>query len=287
MRDFSESRGGRTIGLALAAAIVVSEAALVAGTGAFGIPGVLLVRFSDERAVVHTVPGGETVVSKLAEAARTLRPQPLQAAPEPKGEPSLVGLADKIPWPQPEQEQQQEEGQAAEPKPKLKAFAENSLAQADVLPWDAAEPFVPEGTADASAPATDAAPQAEEAPPQVAAAAAGPRAALPEAREIETWLKGKATQFNSEDRSRGRLFHFELWLEPPAVMKERLAAVAYAFDTPAILPQAQVSTEQKTGFRVVFGGLACAEKVLVTLKFKDGQSQEVALDGCRLLTDRA
>jgi hypothetical protein len=66
-------------------------------------------------------------------------------------------------------------------------------------------------------------------------------------------------------------------------VKEQLAAVAYAFDSPAVMPQAQVSSEQKTGFRVAFGGLACADKVTLTLKFKDGQSQQVDLDGCRLL----
>jgi len=34
---------------------------------------------------------------------------------------------------------------------------------------------------------------------------------------------------------------------------------------------------------VSVGGLACADKITVTLKFKDGQSQQVAVDGCRLL----
>jgi hypothetical protein len=49
------------------------------------------------------------------------------------------------------------------------------------------------------------------------------------------------------------------------------------------MPQSQISSEQKTGFRVSVGGLACADKITVTLKFKDGQSQQVAVDGCRLL----
>ena len=65
-------------------------------------------------------------------------------------------------------------------------------------------------------------------------------------------------------------------------MKRRLVAVAYEFNTPAVMPQSQVSSEQKTGFRISAGGLACADKVTVTLKFKDGQSQQVAVDGCRL-----
>jgi hypothetical protein len=49
------------------------------------------------------------------------------------------------------------------------------------------------------------------------------------------------------------------------------------------MPQMQVSSEQKTGFRIRVGALACADKVTVTLKFRDGQSQQVAVDGCRLL----
>lgn len=281
MRDVSESRGIHAIGFALAFCIVGFQAALVASQGAFGIPGVLTVRFSGDTTVARVLPGGETVVSKLAEAARAFSAPPSVRAPEPAGDGQLVGLADKIPW---EREQQEAEAEAAaEQKPKVKAFAESSLAQADVLPWDAAEPFVPEGSPAAPAPAPEVPPVAEVAAPQMAAAPQ-PAAALPDEREIEKWLKGKATQFNSEERGRGRLFHFELWLEPPAKVKERLAAVAYAFETPAILPQAQVSTEEKTGFRVAFGGLACAEKVVLTLKFKDGQSQEVALDGCRLLS---
>ncbi len=288
MREAGSGRRGRTIGIVLAAAIVVSEVALVASTGAFGIPGVLVLKLSGEaeRDAAQTVPGGETVVPKLAEAARALTPQPVPLAHEPAGEQLLVGLADKIPWERPEQEQ--EGAEAGAPAPRVKAFAESSLAQADVLPWDAVEPFVPEGSSAASEPLPDAA-SAGDAATQHAAAGpyaaltASPAAALPDEREIERWLKGKATQFNSEEKARGRLFHFELWLEPPANVKERLAAVAYAFETPAILPQAQVSTEEKTGFRVAFGGLTCAEKVILTLKFKDGQSQEVALDGCRLL----
>ena len=180
---------------------------------------------------------------------------------------------DKVPW------EREQEAQATQPGPKVKAFAESSLAAADVLPWDAAEPFTPGESADAPAPKA-AALETEGA----ISAPQPPSAELPPARDVETWVKGKATQFNSEERGRGRLFHFELWLEPPAKVKERLVAVAYAFDTPAVMPQAQVSNDQKTGFRVAFGGLACADKVTLTLKFKDGQSQQVAVDGCRLLS---
>jgi len=48
------------------------------------------------------------------------------------------------------------------------------------------------------------------------------------------------------------------------------------------MPQTQISSEKKTGFRVSVGGLACADRITLTLKFNDGQSQQVALDGCKL-----
>lgn len=276
MRDVGESRGARAIGVVLAFSIVTFQAALVAGFGAFGVPGLILVRFAGSGDIAQAVPGGETVVSKLAEAARALAPHPTPRAAEPAGEPSLIGLADKVPWERSEPAKE-EEPQEAPPK----AFAEGSAAVAEELPWDAVEPFVPEGSAENSASAAEVAAAAQ------AAATPAPKlpaAELPQARDVEAWVKGKATQFNSEERGRGRLFHFELWLEPPAKMKERLVAVAYSFDTPAVMPQAQVSSEQKTGFRVAFGGLACAEKVTLTLKFNDGQSQQVAVDGCRPLS---
>jgi hypothetical protein len=95
-------------------------------------------------------------------------------------------------------------------------------------------------------------------------------------------VKAKATEIKGEARG-SPLYHFELWIDAPAEVKQRIVAVAYAFNTPAVMPQMQVSSEQKTGFRVSVGGLACADKITVTLKFNDGQSQQVAVDGCRLL----
>ena len=105
---------------------------------------------------------------------------------------------------------------------------------------------------------------------------------LPASGEVEAWIKGKATEIKGDERARP-LYHFEYWLEPPADMKGRLTAVAYEFNTPAVLPQSQVSSEQDTGFRILAGGLTCADKVTVTLKFKDGRSQQIAVDGCRLV----
>jgi hypothetical protein len=76
---------------------------------------------------------------------------------------------------------------------------------------------------------------------------------------------------------------FEFWLDTPDEVKRRLVAVAYEFNTPAVMPQSQVSSEGKTGLRIFAGGLTCADKVTVTLKLNDGQSQQVAVDGCRLV----
>ena len=120
-------------------------------------------------------------------------------------------------------------------------------------------------------------------PPAPEAPQATPALALlPASGDVEAWVKAKATEVKGEDRARP-LYHFEFWLEPPEEVKRRLVAVAYEFNTPAVMPQSQMSSEQKTGFRVSAGGLACADKVTVTLKFKDGQSQQVAVDGCQLL----
>ncbi len=97
-----------------------------------------------------------------------------------------------------------------------------------------------------------------------------------------TWIKAKATEIKGEDRARP-LYHFEFWIEPPEEMKRQLVAVAYEFNTPAVMPQFQASSEKTTGFRVSAGGLTCADKVTVTLKFSAGQSEQVAVDGCRLV----
>jgi hypothetical protein len=45
-----------------------------------------------------------------------------------------------------------------------------------------------------------------------------------------------------------------------------------------------MSSEKETGFRVSAGGLVCADKVTVTLKFRDGRSQRVEVDGCKLVS---
>ncbi len=64
--------------------------------------------------------------------------------------------------------------------------------------------------------------------------------ALPLASAVEGWVKAKATEIKGEERGRA-LYHFEFWLDAPEDVKRRLVAVAYDFNTPAVMPQSQVS----------------------------------------------
>jgi len=278
MSAVGNHRGARTISLALVAGLVAFEAVLVLGAGAVGIPGILLVRLAGGSGGAGAMPsseapeGGESVFAKLssAPAISTSKSTPTdeaaEAAPPAAGESRLDGLAE-IPL----KEWDRDEAESAEPQ----AFGENSKTR-EVLPWNAVEPvpFTSAATTPVAAAAQSPAPEAPQATPAPAL--------LPASGDVETWVKAKATEVKGEDRGRP-LYHFEFWLEPPEEVKRRLVAVAYEFNTPAVMPQSQMSSEQKTGFRVSAGGLACADKVTVTLKFKDGQSQQVAVDGCRLL----
>jgi NifU-like protein involved in Fe-S cluster formation len=67
-------------------------------------------------------------------------------------------------------------------------------------------------------------------------------------------------------------------------VRQRLVAVAYDFDARSAQPRSQESNEPKTGFRVRFAGLACADRITLTLKFDDGGLQQVAVDGCRIVS---
>ena len=201
---------------------------------------------------------------------------PLPAATSPRNaeagskEPNLEGLSEIPPeliWNRPPQEEDE-----AQPK----TFAAFSKAR-EVLPWDAVEPvpFTPLGPASKAV--------------EVEAAATKPAAVLrapldlPAGGEVEAWVKAKVTEIKGADRSRP-LYHFELWLEPPAEVTRRLVGVAYAFSTPAIRPQTQASSDKTSGFRISAGGLACADEITLTLRFDDGRSQKVAVDGCALLS---
>src|SRR5690349_18159722 len=263
MRAMVSSRSARTIGLTLAAGLLAFEAVLALSAGAIGIPGVLLVPLAKE--VTAASVTGETVIAKLDEVPVAVKPvpQPKAVQPEasaPAGEPNLAGLADipvDMPW--------KHDAKPADRKDAPRAFSSDAEGR-EVLPWDAVEPVPPPSQTGSITPAG---PQPETPAPEPAPKITPVR--LPASGDVEGWVKAKATEIKGEDRGRP-LYHFEVWLDAPAEVKQRLVAVAYAFNTPAVMPQMQVSSEQKTGFRVSVGGLACADKITITLKFNDGQS---------------
>ena len=263
MRAVGNHCSARTISLALAAGLMAFGAALMLGVGSPDLP---LVRVADESAGVRAKPGGETTISKLAEAARSLQTD----AAAPDAEPQLKGLGGDIPW-------EREEPAKTKPAPR----PTNMLAQAanatNALPWDAIEPvpFTHVATPSTTRPKTRV--------PDSGPVLPAPKSALPATGDVKAWVKAKATTLKGENRGRP-IYHFELWLDAPAEIKQRVVAVAYDFNTPAVMPQSQVSSEGKTGFRVSVGGLACADNITVTLKFDDGRSQQVAVDSCRLLS---
>ena len=277
MRAGGNQRGARTISLALVAGLIAFETILALSAGAVGIPGLFLIRLAKGGGVeapATASEGGESVIAKLEATNEPSHQTKVAAKPlspvVPAGPPRLDGLADipLTPWVRDE----------AKPD-KPTAFAANSAGR-EVLPWDAVEP-VPYPTGEPDAASADATASLPEAAPAAPRARAAP-IELPASGEVETWVKAKATEIKGEERARP-LYHFEYWLEPPEDMKGRLAAVAYEFNTPAVMPQSQVSSERDTGFRILAGGLTCPDKVTITLKFNDGRSQQVAVDGCRLV----
>jgi hypothetical protein len=270
----------------LVAGLAAFETVLLFGTGAIGIPGVLLFRSADQGGGGASMPsaaafvGGESFIAKAPVPAEPAKPTPVElaaasASTAPAGEARLDGLGDipLKPW--------------VSEKPKADAVTPEEAnrpleaSSSDVLPWDAVEPYRPssDGAASPAADVTAALPaRAAETPSPPPTPVA-----LPKPSAVEGWVKAKAIEIKGEDRGRS-LFHFEFWLDAPNDVKQRLVAVAYEFNTPAVMPQALVSSEAKSGFRVSAGGLTCADKVTVTLKFKDGQSEQVAVDGCRLVS---
>ena len=278
MRAMGDHRGARTISLALVAGLIAFETILALSAGAVGVPGLFVIRFAKGSGAEGTPPttseGGESIIAKVEAAKEPPRQTPIVAQPlspvAPVGEPRLDGLADipLTPW-------VRDEAKPDQPR----AFAATSAGR-EVLPWDAVEP-VPYTSKDSDGAASDATASL----PAAAPATPRPQAApieLPASGEVETWVKAKVTEVKGADRARP-LYHFVFWLEPPEEMKRRLVAVAYEFNTPAVMPQVQSSSEQNTGFRISVGGLTCADKVTVTLRFRDGRKQQVAVDGCKLL----
>jgi len=277
MRTVGYSLSARTIGLALIAVFVALQAFLALYSGVAGIPGLFLINLAGEGGggatplKAGTQDGGESVIAKTPDTpiAPKAPAETTRSTPPQDGEPNLEGLAEipLKPWVRDDAEPEEERRHAFVPAGGGRA--------GETLPWDAVEPVPFDATAPAPPQAKGAAPQA--APPQPALAA------LPAETAIVAWVKAKATEIKGVERTRP-LYHFEFWLEPPESVKRSLAAVTYEFNTPAVMPQKQVSREQETGFRISAGGLACADKVTVTLKFKDGRSQRVEVDGCKLVS---
>jgi hypothetical protein len=147
----------------------------------------------------------------------------------------------------------------------------------EILPWAAAEPDPKLIAPLPETPATK--------PTQTASADAGPQPAvisLPAADAVEHWLKTKALAPETGGGQAQPLKRFALWLDMPAEVKQRVVAVNYDFDSPSADPHSEESRDGQTGFRVEFGGTACAERIMLTLKFDDGQTQRVAVNGCRM-----
>jgi hypothetical protein len=280
MRAVGNRRGTRTISLALAAGSVAFEIVLALSAGAVGIPGVFLVRFADAKSDALTDPGGESVVAKQPVAVPTpevaqLDTPPLitssvapAAVPVPES-PQTAGPLDLTTVPDLDPATEANEEEAASKKPAIVPAAQSTPTE--VLPWDEIEPepFTPNGPT-------------RSATPDHASAAPAP-VQLPAGGDAQGWVRSKASTVAGGVDEHGRpLYRFELWVEPPAEVKQRLVAVAYDFDAPSAEPRTQESTEQQTGFRVRFGGLACADKITLTLKFDDGQQQQVAVNGCKI-----
>ena len=277
MRIVGYRLSARTISLALVAAFIAFQALLALYSGAAGIPGLFLIRLAGENGGAATprragtLDGGESVIAKTAETPIAPKQEPAEATgstPPADGERRLEGLGEipLKPWVREDTEPEEERSNVSVPAGGGQA--------GETLPWDAVEPVPFDATAPAPSQAKATAPQTP--PPQPALAA------LPAETAVAAWVKAKVTEIKGVERARP-LYHFEFWLEPPEGLKGSVVAVTYEFNTPAVMPQMQVSREQETGFRISAGGLVCADKVTVTLKFRDGRSQRVEVDGCKLV----
>jgi hypothetical protein len=227
----------------------------------------------------------ETVIAKLGDSDTT--PTGSLAPPVPPEEPTLSAhqfksLAeiplearqDEKPNAEQDEKPKDEDDEKVKKPPASKPF-DAAASLSEQLPWGDVEPvpFSPnDDSPSAKVEASVAANGSSRATPMP----------LPPSSEIGGWVKAKATQIKGEARERP-LYHFELWLDAPDAVKKRLALVLYDFNTPAVQPQSQMSNEEETGFRVGVGALACADKITVTLTFRDGRSQHVDVDGCKLL----
>ena len=263
-------RGARTISLALVAGLVAFEAALVFGASAVGIPGIFLVHFTSAEAET----GGESVIAKSRKVEampKSARPavKPSLLAPAVTDLPVLTDIAALTSLPDDTKTQSPAEPGPDRPAPvpaqvaSVSGLSPSYIArpgEREELPWHLTEPM-PYPPVSASRKLASAA-TVGLAPEQ-----------LPKSGTVQAWVKAKAS---------ARADGFELWVEPPAALKQRLIAVAYDSGAKSAEPRVQESRESSSGFRVRFAGSACADQITLTLKFDDGQTRKVAIDGCKL-----
>lgn len=198
---------------------------------------------------------------------------PLVESPEPQAakteqqqeEPNLAGLADI-----PEKliaERPKRNGDRDRRKPSFAAYSETR----ENLPWNAVEPvvFTPMGPGQQQKAGSPA--------PQVVVSASP----QPAVADIGNWMKGKATKIMGASRTKP-LYHFIVWVEAPKAMQAHVAGVSYDFSSPAVMPQSQASSDRDSGFKINAAGLACADQITVTLRFKDGRVEKTSIDGCEL-----
>lgn len=105
---------------------------------------------------------------------------------------------------------------------------------------------------------------------------------LPSSERLQGWVKVSAKTFKGFERRRS-LIHFELWLDPPKDIRDRISSVDYDLRSDAVQPRKQASKNVPSGFRARFGGLACAREILMTVHFDDGRSETIEVDGCALM----
>lgn len=250
---------------------MLASVELALGSGAVAAAG----KAADEILIEFPVQTDAAAVPESAEQMTAMVPAMLQAASEPQAElqtaepqtkePNLAGLAE-IP----------EELMVDQPQPKkdknrrTASFAAFSAAR-EKLPWGAVEPvaFAPMG------------PGQQQNPPGAVSSAASPAPLQVSGAQIGKWMKGKATKIKGAERTKP-LYHFVIWVEPPEALQGRVSGVSYDFSSPAVQPQSQASSDRTSGFKINAAGLACSDKITVTLRFDDGRVEKTNIDGCEL-----
>lgn len=107
---------------------------------------------------------------------------------------------------------------------------------------------------------------------------------MPKPDTIKGWIRAQAREFVGGVDAEGLpLYRFDIWLDMPDDVRERAISVAYVFDAPSAQPPEQTSKDAKSGFRVKFGGAACAKTIAVTVTFADEQTRKVIVDGCEVM----